>query len=207
MADPLAPSWTDVITAVATLLTVGVALYAAYLSRRQLMTFEASQRALAGIEAAKTWNDGEMSRCRALVLERTNDLTDERIRDPGALKTLQDWPAVRIAVRNILNHLDVVSIGVRTGAYDAEAMYSLYGNIIVDYYAYFEPLIQDMRGPDLARGRRGWVLLYDLQWVAKAWHPLFRGGTDHATLLRSRMPARALRDAAQRSRRRTKTRL
>lgn len=95
----------------------------------------------ATIEVACRWNDGETSRGNLLVRKTfpmpwTTPPTEAELNAAFA-----NDPNLRPALGAVLNHLDIVAMGVEEGIYTPATTQHLYGRILTDYFRHFNGFI------------------------------------------------------------------
>ncbi|MEA3202355.1 MAG: hypothetical protein QOI63_21 [Thermoplasmata archaeon] len=95
----------------------------------------------ATIDVASRWSDGELAEVRSRLREA---LPDEEPPDV-LLSLLHGDRALRSDLVTLLNHLDMVAVGIRMGLFQRGPICHLYLGIIATYYLEFLPFIDDTR--------------------------------------------------------------
>lgn len=101
------------------------------------------------IDFARSWNAPEMLRARTTLSPYIADDREPRAsqvlwekwaqrkrqaNDQNILEYEQPWKSIDEAIREVVNHFEIVCLGVERGALDPDLAYDLYGDLVVYYY-------------------------------------------------------------------------
>ncbi|HEX2065198.1 MAG TPA: hypothetical protein VHI93_00145, partial [Candidatus Thermoplasmatota archaeon] len=93
------------------------------------------------MEIANRWNDGQVASSRLLV-RRYFPSTETGVIPLQTLRhRFKEHDELETSVLTLLNHLDIVSMGVRTRIFNRRLVRHLYGDIIPHYFTCFQELV------------------------------------------------------------------
>lgn len=108
-----------------------------------------------------TRNDEKLQKGLA-VIRQYHDASDKNLRSLADPEKFEDPDAV--CIRYVLNHFEVVSIGIQAGIYDERMLKWSWQNLLVATYDRTEPLIKAVR-----ERKASPTALQEFQWLAMRW--------------------------------------
>lgn len=162
-------SWADWVTAVAALISAGVAialLWQLYLAKQQLVLTVQWNRmnAVFTYFSTQEFADRERAVAERLSMLGINFYHQRQALDSSIVASVLEDSDHLDPIKNFLNYLEYYSAAVRKKIADPEMSYKLTVGVITRYYRVFEPLIEARR----ENNKRAWL---ELEELALEWEP------------------------------------